>query len=125
GNIAMSFAAGKVALVNNNQLLIGACATGANVIDSVGYGSAASCFEGSGPVAISADFVPTKQVDTLFGVACLDDALTDFVSDDGIPEIPVGRLPARTPYEMDLIVSKIVSFSKTNVPQTALFVAGA
>lgn len=125
GAISMNFAAGKVALVNNTSLLIGSCATGANVVDSVSYGSTANCFEGSGPAAVSADFVPTQQVDTLFGVACSDDALTDFVNDDGIPEIPTGRLPARTPAEMDLMVSKIVNFSKTNVPQTALFVADA
>jgi hypothetical protein len=124
GNISMSVTAGKVALVNNTVPLVGPCATAASVIDSVGYGSAANCFEGSGPVAISADFVPTRQVDTVYGVACSDDAMADF-NDDGIAEIPVGRLPARTPAEAALVVSKIVNFSTANVPQKALFVADA
>jgi hypothetical protein len=124
GNISMSVTAGKVALVSNTTPLTGTCPTGGAIVDSVGYGSAANCFEGSGPTAVSADFVPTKQVDTTFGAACSDDGLADF-NNDGVPEIPVGRLPARTPAEADLMVSKIVSFSKANVPQTALFVADA
>ena len=124
GNISMSSLAGKVALVNNTTPLTGTCPTGGAIVDSVGYGSAANCFEGSGPTAVSADFVPTKQVDTTFGVACSDDGLADF-DNDGVPEIPIGRLPARTPAEADLMVSKIVNFSKANVPQTAMFVADA
>jgi len=124
GNISMSVTAGKVALVSNTTPLTGTCPNGGAIVDSVGYGSAANCFEGSGPTAVSVDFVPTKQVGTTFGVACSDDSLADF-NDDGLPEIPVGRLPARTPAEAELMVSKIVNFSKANVPQTALFVADA
>src|SRR5438034_3289085 len=53
GTIAMSATAGKVALVNN-QTMIGAiaCPTGATIIDFVGYGPTANCFEGAGPTAI-------------------------------------------------------------------------
>jgi predicted extracellular nuclease len=49
GTIAMSATAGKVALVNNAVALTGACPTGAQIADFVGYGSTANCFEGSGP----------------------------------------------------------------------------
>src|SRR5262249_383120 len=50
GTIAMASTAGKVALVNNSTLLTGSgCPFGSSVIDFVGYGSTASCFEGSGP----------------------------------------------------------------------------
>ena len=49
GTIAMSATAGKVALVNSITALSGACPTGASIIDFVGYGVTASCFEGSGP----------------------------------------------------------------------------
>lgn len=49
GTIAMAATAGKVALVNNTTLLNTTCPLGPNVIDFVGYGSAANCFEGSGP----------------------------------------------------------------------------
>jgi predicted extracellular nuclease len=49
--IAMSSTAGKVALVNSTSALSGACPFGASVIDFVGYGSTANCFEGPGPTA--------------------------------------------------------------------------
>ncbi|HEY0079065.1 MAG TPA: lamin tail domain-containing protein [Pyrinomonadaceae bacterium] len=50
GSIQMSATAGKVALTNNNTLLSGACPSGANLIDLVGYG-AANCFEGAAPAS--------------------------------------------------------------------------
>ncbi len=49
GNIAMSGTAGKVALVNSSSPLSGTCPLGSNVIDFVGFGTTANCFEGSGP----------------------------------------------------------------------------
>ncbi len=49
GNIAMSATTGKVALVNSTTALSGACPTGAAIVDFVGYGSSANCYEGSGP----------------------------------------------------------------------------
>src|SRR5207248_7016560 len=49
GTIAMSSTAGKVALVNTTTLLSGTCPSGASIIDLVGFGSTANCFEGSGP----------------------------------------------------------------------------
>jgi uncharacterized protein (TIGR03437 family) len=44
GNIAMSATAGKVALVNHNTTLSGACPNA--LVDMVGYGSGVTCFEG-------------------------------------------------------------------------------
>jgi hypothetical protein len=70
----------------------------------------------------SFDFVPTKLVDTVLMETGSDDALSDF-DNDGIPEIPVGRLPVRTAAEADRAISKIVNFSPANVPQTAIMVA--
>ncbi|MGE0884510.1 MAG: lamin tail domain-containing protein [Blastocatellales bacterium] len=51
GTIAMAATAGKIVLTNNNTLIASgtSCPSGANVIDLVGYGSGANCFEGSGP----------------------------------------------------------------------------
>ena len=50
GTIAMSGTAGKVALSRSTTALTGACPTAdANVVDFVGFGSAANCFEGSAP----------------------------------------------------------------------------
>lgn len=47
GTTAMSATAAKVALVNDVAALAGACPSVATIVDLVGYGTAASCFEGS------------------------------------------------------------------------------
>ena len=50
GTIAMAGTAGKVALSRSTTALTGACPTAdANMVDFVGFGSAANCFEGSAP----------------------------------------------------------------------------
>jgi hypothetical protein len=49
GTIAMSATAGKVALVNNSVSLTGSCPSGSNIIDFVGFGTTANCYEGTGP----------------------------------------------------------------------------
>jgi len=49
GTIALAATAGKVALVRTTATLSGTCPADANIIDFVGYGTAANCFEGSGP----------------------------------------------------------------------------
>jgi len=48
GTINMSGTAGKVALVNSTTALVGACPTGSMIIDFVGFGATANCFEGTG-----------------------------------------------------------------------------
>lgn len=47
GSIAMSGTAGKVVLVSDTNAIAIACPT-TNVVDKVGYGTTATCFEGSG-----------------------------------------------------------------------------
>jgi hypothetical protein len=49
GTIAMAGGAGKVALVRSLTALSGACTTGGDLADLVGYGAATDCFEGAGP----------------------------------------------------------------------------
>ncbi|MBP6686239.1 MAG: Ig-like domain-containing protein, partial [Lacibacter sp.] len=51
GTIAMSGTAGKVVLLNINTLITAgtSCPTGSTVIDVVGFGTTANCFEGTGP----------------------------------------------------------------------------
>src|SRR4030095_473046 len=44
--IQMSAPAGKVALVNNGVALSGGCPSPASVVDFVGFGTTANCFEG-------------------------------------------------------------------------------
>ena len=49
GTIAMTTSAGKVAIVSSTTALTGGCPSSTNIIDLVGYGGTASCFEGSAP----------------------------------------------------------------------------
>jgi uncharacterized protein (TIGR03437 family) len=49
GGINLAATAGKVALVSNNQTLAAACPTSLAIIDFVGYGATANCFEGAQP----------------------------------------------------------------------------
>lgn len=49
GTINLAAGAGKVALVSNNTALTGSCPSGGGIVDFVGYGTSANCFEGAGP----------------------------------------------------------------------------
>ncbi len=51
GSIAMAAGSGKVALLSTTTILSGACPAGA-IIDKVGYGPTANCFEGAGPAPL-------------------------------------------------------------------------
>ncbi|HUQ50344.1 MAG TPA: lamin tail domain-containing protein, partial [Terriglobales bacterium] len=66
GTIAMAAGAGKVALVNNQVTLTGSCPTG--LVDFVGFGSAANCFEGSGPTGTLANTTAALRA----GQGCTD-----------------------------------------------------
>jgi len=68
------------------------------------------------------DLVPTKLIDATYNETASDDWLADF-DNDGIADVPVGRIPARTATEAALEIGKIVNFLPSNVPQSALLVA--
>jgi hypothetical protein len=53
------------------------------------------------------DIIPTKLVDTSTLETASDDWFSDF-DNDGIANLPTGRLPARAQQELDLMVSKII-----------------
>jgi hypothetical protein len=85
GTIAMAATAGKVVLTNNNTLTPNgvSCPSGSNVIDVVGYGAAANCFEGAGPTpTISAT---TAAVRVGGGCAETDNNSSDFVAGPASP----------------------------------------
>jgi predicted extracellular nuclease len=46
GTIAMSASAGKVLLMSTQAAVSGSCPSGSDVVDLVGFGTAATCFEG-------------------------------------------------------------------------------
>jgi CSLREA domain-containing protein len=67
------------------------------------------------------DFVPTK----LLAAGTMETASDDWLADsnsDGVPELAVGRLPARTAEQMSVMVSKIVSYEQNNRSAGALMV---
>jgi len=57
------------------------------------------------------DFVPTKLIDTFYMETASDDWLVDF-NGTGLPNIAVGRLPARTVGDVNLMVSKILAYEQ-------------
>jgi hypothetical protein len=65
------------------------------------------------------DLVPTKLIDTVLMESASDDWLVDF-DGDGFGEIPIGRLPIRTPEEASLIVGKIVAREQAPEPHVLL-----
>jgi uncharacterized repeat protein (TIGR01451 family) len=69
------------------------------------------------------DYVPTKLVSTTLIGTASDDWFTDF-NNDGIADIPVGRIPVRTAAEATLVIGKITSRGTPSGPwaHSALFV---
>jgi hypothetical protein len=68
------------------------------------------------------DLVPTRMVDTEFMETASDDWFVDF-NLDGIPEIPVGRLPVHTPAEAASTVSKLIGYEASAPQMSALLLA--
>lgn len=69
GGINMSATAGKVALVNSTTALTGSgCPFGVTIIDFVGFGSTANCFEGSGPTPAPSNTISVLRA----GNGCTD-----------------------------------------------------
>ena len=60
------------------------------------------------------DFVPTKLIDTAYLETASDDWFADF-NDDGLAEMYVGRLPARSASEAAALVSKIVNYDSASL----------
>jgi CSLREA domain-containing protein len=70
----------------------------------------------------SADVVQTKLVDTESIETSSDEWLTDFDT-DGVGELALGRLPARSSMEMSAMVAKIVGYDRQTPANSAAFVA--
>jgi hypothetical protein len=78
GVIAMAAGAGKVALVSTTATLAGGCPTGGAIVDFVGYGSTATCFEGSGPTPAPSN--TTAELRNADGCIDTNDNAADFLS---------------------------------------------
>jgi hypothetical protein len=68
------------------------------------------------------DLVPTKLVDTTLMETASDDWLADF-DGDGLPELALGRLPARSAADVSLMVSKIIDYDRHLPSGGVLFVS--
>jgi hypothetical protein len=68
------------------------------------------------------DFVPTKFLETDRLETASDDWFGDF-NNDGVPEIAVGRLPARSVDEVEIMVHKIMSYEQGAKGNGVLLVA--
>jgi hypothetical protein len=68
------------------------------------------------------DILPTKLVETQFLETACDDCLADF-NGDGLSEMAVGRLPARSVSEMSALVAKVVGYDKSSPSGSMLLVS--
>lgn len=68
------------------------------------------------------DVVPAKLVDTQYMETASDDWFADF-DDDGLAELSVGRLPARTTVEASLMVGKLIRYDQSKPSEEALLLA--
>jgi uncharacterized protein len=111
GTIAMSATAGKVALVASTTALSGACPTGGAILDFVGYGTAANCFEGAGPTA------PLIPVNTVAALRKGDGA-TD--TDNNNADFDIGAPNPRAAHDSaPRVASTFPAASATGVPSWA------
>jgi len=74
----------------------------------------------------ASDRMPTKYIDTAFLETASDDWFADF-DEDGVPEMAIGRLPARDADEAAAMAAKIIAYDQAPGTWTrrALFVAGS
>lgn len=59
------------------------------------------------------NFIPTKLVDTIYTETGSDETLADF-NDDGLAEIPIGRISVRTAAEATTILNKVIQFEQNS-----------
>ncbi len=90
GTIAMAAGAGKVALTASTTSLSGSCPSSATTVDLVGYGTNASCFEGSGPAPAPSNTLSVKRGGN--GCQETDQNAADFAT--GVPLPRNGSAPA-------------------------------
>ena len=78
GTTNMSATAGKVALVSDATMLTGTCPSGGAIVDKIGYGGTANCFEGSGTAPGGSNTVAVLR--GLSGCADTDQNSADFAT---------------------------------------------
>ena len=100
GTRNISATAGKVALVNSTTALSGACPTDTSIIDLVGFGSTASCYEGSGPTPAPSNINAVLR--NASGCTDTDDNAADFTAGE-----PTPRNSASPSHSCDINISVV------------------
>src|SRR6185369_8572811 len=117
GSISMAAAAGKVALVNSTVALGGTCPTGGAIVDFVGYGTTASCFEGTGPTSAPSNTTSVQRngggaTDTQSNAPDFTVAAPDpHAGADQAPTV-VSTFPANGATDVDVSANLTVTFSE-------------
>jgi DNA/RNA endonuclease G (NUC1) len=97
GQINISQTAGKIALVDNGDLLTGpaGCAVSTHIQDLVGYGATADCWEGTGVAAVSGALTTTALFRLGSGSIDTNDNKADFSTAAPAPlsTAPIVQLP--------------------------------
>jgi uncharacterized protein len=106
GSIAMSATNGKVALVNQTTALTGSCPLSPEVVDFVGFGSTANCFEGTAGTPTLSN--TTAAIRNAGGCVDTDDNAADFTV--GAPEPRNSASPVNIclPVTVDLKINEFV-----------------
>jgi hypothetical protein len=68
------------------------------------------------------DVVPTRLFDSAYLETATDDWFVDF-DDDGVPELAIGRLPARTAAEAQVMAAKVVGYESQRSAASMLLVS--
>lgn len=94
GTINLAATAGKVALVSGTTALTGSgCPMGATIVDFVGYGSTANCFE-TAPIAVSGT---NSSARSIIRTASCSDTNNNFADFSNPTTAPAARNTATTP----------------------------
>jgi hypothetical protein len=100
----MAAGAGKVALVNTAVALTGACPTGGSIIDFIGYGATANCFETATAPAPSATL---SDIRSSSGCTDADNNSTDFATGAPNPRNSSSPLNICPPPTVDVIINEV------------------
>jgi len=115
GAIAMSATAGKVALVNTTTALTGGCPTG--LVDLVGFGATASCFEGTGPTPAPSNTLAVLRAAN--GCTDTDQNATDFATGAPNPRNTASTLSPCGPPTATLTATALTAFGNVCINTTA------
>jgi DNA/RNA endonuclease G (NUC1) len=113
GNISMAAGAGKVAVVSSTTALTGTCPTGGNIVDFVGFGTTANCFEGGGPTPAPSNTNAVLRKDA--GCTDTNENAADFTAaaptprNSGSPKKTCDAPPPPPPTSANVVISELMT----------------